>query len=305
MIWQFGLPIIRPWYYLQRRISARVKFHPSLYLKLSHRGGRELVQDPCMQTAVWMGLLPLQLPSHLPTLPETNKEEELDSSTPPCGPARSSPSQRSCTYMTSSTSSPHLTLSPSLLTHQAGNQLDLVFTRSRRSSALSFTSLLYCSLLTTIHGPILSNVYWGSLLRSAILDLHLFKHSLSSHLPTSQSSLLLPGCLNLCKPTERSYKQQRESSWWQWSLPPPPLRLHLDCISNLNLPSTCQRLTTLPQTPGNYSPCSLPSSPLLPLLPSSLLHFQKAPPPTLTSDGLTCFSLLSSEDVLPPVTSCH
>ena len=30
---------------------------------------------------------------------------------------------------------------------------------------------------------------------------------------------------------------------------------------------------------------------------------QKAPPPALTSDGLTCFSPLSSEDVLPLVTS--
>ena len=45
-------------YYLQRQISARVKFHPSPHLKLSHRGGcGELAQDSCMQMAVWMGLL--------------------------------------------------------------------------------------------------------------------------------------------------------------------------------------------------------------------------------------------------------
>ena len=43
----------QPWYYLQRQISAGAKFPPSPHLKLSHRGGcRELVQDPCMQTAV-------------------------------------------------------------------------------------------------------------------------------------------------------------------------------------------------------------------------------------------------------------
>ena len=40
------------------RIGAGAKFHPSLHLKLSHRGGcGELVQDPRMQAAVWSGLL--------------------------------------------------------------------------------------------------------------------------------------------------------------------------------------------------------------------------------------------------------
>ena len=51
-----GSPIMRPWY-LQRRISAGIKFPPSPHLKLSHRGGcGELAQDPRMQTAVWKRL---------------------------------------------------------------------------------------------------------------------------------------------------------------------------------------------------------------------------------------------------------
>ena len=49
----FDTPITRPWYDLQRRISDGEKFHPWPHLKLSHRGG-ELVQDPYMQTAVWI-----------------------------------------------------------------------------------------------------------------------------------------------------------------------------------------------------------------------------------------------------------
>ena len=50
---------MRPWYYLQRRISAGAKFPPSPDLKLSHRGGcGELVQNPRMQMAVWKRLLP-------------------------------------------------------------------------------------------------------------------------------------------------------------------------------------------------------------------------------------------------------
>ena len=53
-----GSPIMRPWYYLQRRISAGAKFPSSPHLKLSHRGGcGELAQDPCMQTAAWKRLL--------------------------------------------------------------------------------------------------------------------------------------------------------------------------------------------------------------------------------------------------------
>ena len=53
-----GSPIMQPWYYLQRWISAGVKFPPSLHLKLSHRGGcGELAQDSRMQTAVWKRLL--------------------------------------------------------------------------------------------------------------------------------------------------------------------------------------------------------------------------------------------------------
>ena len=45
--------------------SAGAKFHPSPHLKLSHRGGcRELAQDPCMQTPVWMGLVS---GTHVPT----------------------------------------------------------------------------------------------------------------------------------------------------------------------------------------------------------------------------------------------
>ena len=52
-----GSPIMRPWYYLQRWISAGAKFPPSPHLKLSHIGGcGELAQDPHMQMAVWMGL---------------------------------------------------------------------------------------------------------------------------------------------------------------------------------------------------------------------------------------------------------
>ena len=51
-------PIMRPWYYLQRRISGGVKFPPSPHLNLSHRGGcGALVQNPHMQTAAWMSLL--------------------------------------------------------------------------------------------------------------------------------------------------------------------------------------------------------------------------------------------------------
>ena len=51
-------PIIQPWYYLQWRISAGAKFHPSLHLKPLHRRGwGELAQDPHMQTAAWMGLV--------------------------------------------------------------------------------------------------------------------------------------------------------------------------------------------------------------------------------------------------------
>ena len=51
-----GSPIMWPWYYLQRLINARVKFPPSLHLKLSHRERfGELVQDPRMQTAMWKG----------------------------------------------------------------------------------------------------------------------------------------------------------------------------------------------------------------------------------------------------------
>ena len=53
-----GSPIMRPSYYLQKRISTRVKFSLSPHLKLSHRGGcGELAQDPRMQTAVWVGSL--------------------------------------------------------------------------------------------------------------------------------------------------------------------------------------------------------------------------------------------------------
>ena len=54
----FGWPVIRPWYYLQRRISAGAKFHPSPHLKLpQRRGGGKLARDPRMQTAAWMGLV--------------------------------------------------------------------------------------------------------------------------------------------------------------------------------------------------------------------------------------------------------
>ena len=45
-----GSPIIQPWYYPQRRICARTKFHPSPHLKLSNRGGGgELAQDRLVQ----------------------------------------------------------------------------------------------------------------------------------------------------------------------------------------------------------------------------------------------------------------
>ena len=55
---QDSSPIMRPWYYLQRRISTGAKFLPSLHLKLSHRAGcGELAQDPRMQTAVWKRLI--------------------------------------------------------------------------------------------------------------------------------------------------------------------------------------------------------------------------------------------------------
>ena len=59
----FSLPIIQPWYYLQRRISAGAKFHPSPHLKLSHRGGyEEPVQDPLMQHQTQINLhVPLDL----------------------------------------------------------------------------------------------------------------------------------------------------------------------------------------------------------------------------------------------------
>ena len=49
----FSSPIL-----LQRWISAGAKFHPSPLPRHSYRGrGGELVQDPCIQTAVWMGLV--------------------------------------------------------------------------------------------------------------------------------------------------------------------------------------------------------------------------------------------------------
>ena len=54
----FGSPIMHLWYYLQRRNSARAKFHPLPPPRHSHRGrGKELAQYPRIQTAVWMGLL--------------------------------------------------------------------------------------------------------------------------------------------------------------------------------------------------------------------------------------------------------
>ena len=57
-----GSPIMQPWYYLQRWISAGAKFHPSLHLKLSYRGGcGELAQDPCTQAALWKRLLTHQI----------------------------------------------------------------------------------------------------------------------------------------------------------------------------------------------------------------------------------------------------
>ena len=53
-----GSPIMQPWYYLQKRISDGAKYPPSPHLKLSHKGGcGELVQDPRIQTAVWMELM--------------------------------------------------------------------------------------------------------------------------------------------------------------------------------------------------------------------------------------------------------
>ena len=53
-----GSPIMRPWYYLQRRINSGAKFPASPHLKLSHRGGcGELPQDPRVQIAVWKELL--------------------------------------------------------------------------------------------------------------------------------------------------------------------------------------------------------------------------------------------------------
>ena len=54
----FGSPVIRPWYYLQRRINAGAKFHPLPPPRDSHwDGGGELAQNPSMQTDVWMKLL--------------------------------------------------------------------------------------------------------------------------------------------------------------------------------------------------------------------------------------------------------
>ena len=112
------------------------------------------------------------------------------------------------------------------------------------------------------------------------------------------------------------------SSWWPCSLPPLPLWLHLNCISRqiCLLPVKDRLLCLQPQETILlilFSPhLSYPS-------PSSLtavdfatyftkkgkdisssftsMPIQKAPSPILTSDGLTCFSPLSSEDALTPV----
>ena len=49
-------PVLCLWYLHHRLISTGAKFHPSPPPRHSHRG-RELAQDSCIQTAVWMGLV--------------------------------------------------------------------------------------------------------------------------------------------------------------------------------------------------------------------------------------------------------
>ena len=115
------------------------------------------------------------------------------------------------------------------------------------------------------------------------------------------------------------------SSWWTCPLQPPPLWLRLNCISSqiCLLPVKDQLLCLQPQETILlilFSP-----HPSYPPPPSSLtaddfatyftkkekdisssftpMAIQKAPPLIFTSDGLTCFSPLSSEDVLTLVTS--
>ena len=212
------------------------------------------------------------------------KEVELASSSPPCGPTRSfpGPPTQICFWIPRSVTLPfELNIAvmyhppcPSPPTHRAENQLDLLFSRSCSTSALSvnplsvsdhhtvifslplkFTTsltptphmattchnvkslcaLLYCSFPTTIHRLICSNVYWGSLLHSTILPLLLFSFCPLTSQPT-QSSPWLSESLR----TNRSVLRAAERKWRKspCSLPPPPLWLHLNGIKHLT--STCQ-----------------------------------------------------------------
>ena len=51
---------------------------------------------------------------------------------------------------------------------------------SRSEIPPTLCGVLYCSFLTNIHRPICSNVYWGSLIHSAIHPLLFFRHSVHS-----------------------------------------------------------------------------------------------------------------------------
>ena len=85
------------------------------------------------------------------------------------------------------------------------------------------------------------------------------------------------GCLNLCEPTDRASRARAKR------------KSHLDDLSHYhhllsdftyqqpNLPSTCQRSSPLPPTPGNYSPYSLLTPSQLTLKITDLYAFFHCP----------------------------
>ena len=210
----------------------------------------------------------------------------------------------------------NLTLTPSPPTHRAGNQLDLIFTRSCGTSALSVTPFPvsdhhFFSPLEIL-SPLLSSphiVTTVAVTSNPSLPLRL-PLLFCLHFPLSNDSLnylqmnlqtlcyppspWIPsvpstpdqrdphrprlGCPILCRLVEQSCEQLRGNGRDQTVLMIYLTIFSFFQISPLvcqqpNLPSTGTKSTPLPQTPGNCSPCSRPSS-TLPhphLLPASLL----------------------------------
>ena len=186
--------------------------------------------------------------------------------------------------------------------------------------SVSFSTLLNCSFFNTIHRSILSNFHRGSLCHSFIFTLLFFRCLLSPHF-LSESLRTNRSVLRTEEKNEKNLRHLDDLAHYH--------HLISDFTSTVSAAKSAIYLSKINSSASNSRKLfSLFSSLLTPPPPPPLssltadyfatyftkkvknirpsftpMPIQKAPLPTLTCDGLTCFSPLSSEDAHTLVTS--